>query len=53
MADMPFACVITPNPEEFDHYKWMNLEEWIQDLGQNPLSYSPWLPPVLQAVHGM
>ncbi len=49
MAEMPLTWVITPNPEELDHWKWMALEELTQDLAHNPHSYSPWLPHVLHA----
>lgn len=53
MAKVPLTCVLTPNPEELDHWKWMPIDELIESLGQNPECYTPWLPHVLRAVHWM
>ena len=33
----------TPNPEEVDEWKWINLEELKNDIQKNPGSYTYWL----------
>jgi len=33
----------TPNPEEVDEWKWIDLEELKKDIQKNPDSYSYWL----------
>ena len=33
----------TPNPEEVDEWKWIDLEELKKDIQENPDSYTYWL----------
>ncbi|MBT4824664.1 isopentenyl-diphosphate Delta-isomerase [Candidatus Woesearchaeota archaeon] len=33
---------ITPNPEEVDDYKWINMDELKQDISNNPDIYTYW-----------
>jgi isopentenyl-diphosphate Delta-isomerase len=33
---------VTPNPEEIADYKWMNIDELVDDVKKNPEKYTPW-----------
>jgi isopentenyl-diphosphate delta-isomerase type 1 len=40
--------LIDPDPEEVAQWKWINVEELMEDMEQNPKKYAPWFKEVLE-----
>ncbi|MBV9576809.1 MAG: isopentenyl-diphosphate Delta-isomerase [Gammaproteobacteria bacterium] len=43
---------ITPNPEEVNAYKWVNIEQLEQALTSHPAQFTPWLAQALGIAKG-
>ena len=45
-----FDGVPDPNPEEVDDYKWIGMEELLQDIEVNPENYTVWFQIAIEKV---
>lgn len=43
-----YSGEIKPDPEEVDSYKWVKIEELLNDVKKNPDRYTPWFKVILE-----
>lgn len=45
-----YSAEIKPNPEEVADYKWVKIEELLDDVKKNPDVYTPWFKIILKKI---
>ncbi|MEM7519510.1 MAG: isopentenyl-diphosphate Delta-isomerase [Pseudomonadota bacterium] len=53
IAEAPEDMLLTPNPDEVMHVRWINPEALAQEIAETPENFTPWLRIYLAEYHHM
>jgi isopentenyl-diphosphate delta-isomerase len=46
-----YSGKVKPDPNEAEDYKWMEIEDLLQDVKKNPDKYTPWFKIILEKLY--